>query len=151
MPKIDFASIAPRKGSPYPAEFNAPSNGRIKYALGPAGALNDFGVNLVHLPAGVTSSLRHWHQAEDEFIYVVAGELILRADAGEQVLRVGDCAAFPKNTGDGHHLVNRSGETAIYLEVGSRSAEELITYSDVDMVLDRARGGGYRHKDGTPY
>ena len=150
MPKIDIAAVPQRKGTGYPAPFNAHSTGRIRQRLGDAGGLTDFGVNLMRLPAGEWSSQRHWHSHEDELVYVLEGELVLVEDDGETVLRAGDCAAFAKNSGNGHHLINRSGATAVYLEVGSRQPEDLTTCSDVDMMSANA-DGRFVHKDGTPY
>lgn len=150
MPKIDPSTISPRQGSGYPAPFADAVRARSKLALGLAGGLSDFGVNLTHLPPGVWSSQRHWHRDEDEFVYVVSGELSLLTDAGEQVLRAGECAAFPKNVPDGHHLINRGVETAVYLEVGSRRADDVCTYPDIDLRFYGA-SDRYTHKDGTPY
>lgn len=149
MPKIDVTSVFERKGSSYPAPFNEMAKDRVKQGLGDAGGLGDFGVNLTRLPPGAWSSQRHWHLAEDEFVYVLSGELVLVTEKGEETLRAGDCAAFPKNRPDGHHLINRSELTAVYLEVGTRSTGDICTYPDIDMHLDRARG--FTHKDGTPY
>ena len=109
MPKIDVAAVPKRQGSGYPPPFDAPLADRVRQRLGDAGGLNDFGVNLMRLPPGNWSSQRHWHSHEDEFVYVLEGELTLIEDGGETVLRAGDCAAFPKGTGNGHHLINRSG------------------------------------------
>src|SRR5579862_4363075 len=150
MPKIDIAAVPGRKGTGYPPEFNALSADRIRQRLGNAGGLTDFGVNLTRLPPGNWSSQRHWHSHEDEFVYVLAGELTLIEDGGETVLRAGDCAAFPKGSGNGHHLINRSAATAVFLEVGSRQPQDLTTYSDVDMMSSNA-DGRFVHKDGTPY
>ncbi|HEV8330316.1 MAG TPA: cupin domain-containing protein [Steroidobacteraceae bacterium] len=80
---------------------------------------------------------------------VLEGELTLIEDGGETVLRAGDCAAFPKGTGNGHHLINRSSAMAVFLDVGSRHPLDLATYSDIDMRV--ATDGPYVHKDGTPY
>lgn len=151
MAKIDLASVPQRIGSGYPAPFAAAAGKRIKQALGDAGGLADFGVNLTQLPHGAWSSQRHWHTREDEFVYVLSGELVLITDAGEQLLRAGDCAAFAKNHPDGHHLLNRSGEMAVYLEVGSRHADDACHYPDVDLHLPTDDGSGFVHKDGTPY
>ncbi|MEY2115554.1 MULTISPECIES: cupin domain-containing protein [Rhodanobacter] len=150
MPRIDTATVPERKGSGYPPPYAAFAGERRKQALGDAGGLTDFGVNLTHLPAGAWSSQRHWHSHEDEFVYVLSGELVLLSDAGEQVLRAGDCAAFPRNVADGHHLINRSGEMAVYLEIGSRSNEDACSYPDIDLHLERG-ADRYSHKDGTPY
>src|ERR1041385_5278748 len=150
MPKIDIAGVPERQGVGYPPPFNAPCAERIRQRLGDAGGLKDFGVNLMRLPPGNWSSQRHWHSHEDEFVYVLSGELILVEDGGETLLRAGDCAAFPKGSGDGHHLINRSPAIAVYLEVGSRHPDDLTTCSDIDMK-SAAADGRFTHKDGSPY
>jgi len=150
MPKIDVAAVQGRKGSGYPAPFDAPCATRTRKRLGDAGGLRDFGVNLMTLPPGGWSSQRHWHSHEDEFVYLLEGELVLVEDGGETRLRAGDCAAFPKGSGNGHHLVNRSSATAHYLEVGSRQPLDLTICSDIDMMSSNA-DGRFVHKDGTPY
>lgn len=150
MPKIDIAALPARTGSGYPPPLDAPCATRTRKRLGDAGGLRDFGVNLMTLPPGGWSSQRHWHSHEDEFAYVLEGELILVEDGGESVLRAGDCAAFPKNTGNGHHLINRSSTMAVYLEVGSRSPQDLTMCSDVDM-MSSSIDGRFVHRDGTPY
>ena len=149
MPKIDVPSVPENFGTYYPTEFNKPCADRVRQHLGDAGGLTDFGVNLMRLPPGNWSSQRHWHSHEDEFVYILEGELTLVEDDGETVLHAGDCAAFPKGTGNGHHMINRSDAVAFYLEVGSRQPEDLTTCSDVDMMCSNA--GPFVHKDGTPY
>jgi uncharacterized cupin superfamily protein len=148
MSKIDIAAISPRKGSGYPAPFHETAKDRIKQALGDAGGLSDFGINLVTLPPGSWSSQRHWHLLEDEFVYVLSGELTLLTDAGETRVAAGECAAFPKNTPDGHHFINKTGKDAVYLEIGTRSGKETVCYPDIDLHLVES---GWRHKDGTSY
>lgn len=150
MPKIDVTAIPARMGSGYPPPFDAPCSKRIRRRLGEAGGLRDFGVNLMTLPPGGWSSQRHWHSHEDEFVYLLEGEVTLIEDAGETLLRAGDCAAFPKGTGNGHHLANRSSATAVYLEVGSRNPHDLTTCSDIDMMSSNA-DGRFVHKDNRPY
>ena len=150
MPRIDVANVPERKGSGYPAEFAAACAERVRQRLGDAGGLTDFGVNLMRLPPGNWSSQRHWHSHEDEFVYVLAGEVVLVEDGGETLLRAGDCAAFAKNSGNGHHMINRSQATAIYLEIGSRAPDDVITCSDIDM-MSPSSDGRFLHKDGTPY
>lgn len=150
MPKIDLAAVPVAKGSGYPPAFAGPCAERMRQRLGKAGGLGDFGVNLMRLPPGGWSSQRHWHSHEDELVYVLEGELVLVEDDGETPLRAGDCAAFPKNSGNGHHLINRSAATATYLEVGSRSPVDVITCSDIDM-MSPSTDGRFLHKDGTPY
>lgn len=150
MSKIDITAVPERKGTGYPSEFNAPCSDRVRQRLGNAGGLTDFGVNLMRLPPGNWSSQHHWHSHEDEFVFVLEGELTLIEDDGETVLRAGDCAAFPKGSGNGHHMINKSDAMAIYLEVGSRQPADVITCSDIDMMSNNA-DGRFVHKDGTPY
>ena len=150
MPKIDMATVPTRKGSGYPSPFDVPCSARTRRRLGDAGGLRDFGVNLMTLPPGGWSSQRHWHSDEDEFVYVLEGELKLVEDDDQTVLRAGECAAFPKGTGNGHHMINESSATAVYLEVGSRNPSDLTTCSDIDMMSANADGRFVR-KDGTPY
>jgi uncharacterized cupin superfamily protein len=149
MPRIDIDATPLRRGSGYPPPFDAPCAQRTRRRLGEAGRLSDFGVNLMTLPPGGWSSQRHWHSHEDEFVYVLEGELTLIEDGGETLLRAGDCAAFAKGTGDGHHMINRSAAPAIYLEVGSRNPHDLTTCSDVDM-MSAAADGRFTRKDGSP-
>ncbi|SAK66349.1 transcriptional regulator [Caballeronia temeraria] len=149
MPKIDIDTLPEIKGSGFPAPFDAPCAERIRQRLGNAAGLSDFGVNLMRLPPSGWSSQRHSHSHEDEFVYVLSGELVLIEDEGETILRAGDCAAFPKGTGNGHHMVNRSNEIAVYLEVGSRVYDDLTTCSDIDMMSANA-DGRFVHKDGSP-
>lgn len=149
---LDPATLPPRTGSRYPAPFHLAAGAREKRLLGDALGLTHFGVNLVHLPPGAWSSQRHWHSHEDEFIYVVEGEVVLVTDAGEQVLRAGMTAGFPAGRPDGHHLINRSDRVAIYLEVGDRKEEDEVIYSDIDMELRNLPSGqAFVRKDGTPY
>lgn len=150
MSRIDIDSVPKRRGSGYPPPFDAPCADRVRQRLGSAGGLTDLGVNLMHLPPGNWSSQRHWHSHEDEFVFVIDGELTLVEDGGETVLRTGDCAAFPMDSGNGHHLINRSGAVAVYLEVGARAAADVTICSDIDMMSANA-DGRFTHKDGTPY
>lgn len=150
MPKIDIAAVASRQGSGYPAPFHETARDRSKQALGDAGGLSDFGVNLVTLPPGNWSSQRHWHLLEDEFVYVLSGELTLITDSGETLLKAGECAAFPKNTPDGHHLINRSDKDAVYLEIGTRTGRDICTYPDIDLHVVMG-SGGWQRKDGSFY
>jgi uncharacterized cupin superfamily protein len=150
MPKLDLGSIPLRKGSSYPAPFDREPANRIRQRLGDAGGLTQFGVNLLQLPPGAWSSQRHWHTAEDEFVYVLSGEVVLVTDRGEEVLRAGDVAAFPANTPDGHHLVNRSGAVAMCLEVGSRIDDDAAFYPDIDLLFD-PKVEWFTRRDGTLY
>lgn len=149
--RIDLDQLPVLKGSRYPAPFDLACAARARQRLGDAAGLTDFGVNLLRLAPGVWSSQRHWHSAEDEFVFVVEGEVVLVTDAGEEILRAGDCAGFKAGVADGHHLQNRSQHDAVLLEIGSRKpAEDEGEYSDIDMRFGKGRAG-YAHKDGTPY
>jgi uncharacterized cupin superfamily protein len=150
MPKIDLTAVPSVRGTGYPPPFNSACTERLRQRVGNAGGLTDFGVNLMRLPPGFWSSQRHWHSHEDEFVYLLAGELILVEDGGETVLRAGDCAAFPMGSGNGHHMINRSTAMAVYIEIGSRHPEDVTTCSDIDMMSSNADGRFVR-KDGTSY
>ena len=154
MPKIDISTAPQGSGTRYPAPFDAPCKGRSWRRLGDAAGLTQFGVNLVRLPPGVWSSQRHWHTQEDEFVYLVEGELILVTDEGEQTMRPGDCAGFKAADPNGHCFQNRTSEDVTILVVGSRIDTDEGRYPDIDMVAlpGRYQGrGGFRHKDGTPF
>jgi uncharacterized cupin superfamily protein len=151
MPKLELERIARRTGTNYPPQFAEHMVGRIRQALGDAAGLTQFGVNLLQLPPGGWSAQRHWHSAEDEFVYIVSGEVVLVTDAGEQPMRAGDCAGFPAGLANGHHLVNRSDSIAVCLEIGSRNPEhDAVDYPDIDMRFD-PRQDCYVHRDGNPY
>ena len=149
--RIDITKIPVKTGSGYPTPFDLPCAARARQRLGDAAGLTDFGVNRLRLPPGAWSSQRHWHSAEDEFVFILEGEVVLVTDAGEELLRPGDCAGFKAGVKDGHHLQNRSGRDAILLEVGSRRvAEDEGEYPDIDMRFLK-NDEGYVHRDGTPY
>ena len=152
MPKkIDLHSLPEHAGSGYPAPFDAVCARRLRKKLGDAAGLNDFGVNLLRLPPGQWTAQRHWHTAEDEFVYVLEGEGVLVTDEGEQALKAGDCAGFPAGAPNGHHIQNRSDRELVVLEVGSRRpAEDGCDYPDIDMVAP-AGAEGYVRRDGTAY
>ncbi len=151
MPKIDIAAAPTRFGTAYPPPHDAPCLDRKRWKLGDAAGLTQFGVNLIRLAPGVWTSQRHWHFAEDEFVYVLAGEVVLITDDGEEILRAGDCAGFKAGVPNGHHIQNRSDAEAVLLEVGSRQPEgDGCDYPDLDMILNPG-DPTYRHRDGTPY
>lgn len=149
MKKIDIAAAPVRRGSNYPPSYDAPCADRLRRRLGDAGGLTAFGVNHMTLAPGVWSSQRHWHSHEDEFVWVISGEVVLVTDAGEEILRAGDCAAFRAGEPNGHHLINRSGRDAVLLEVGNRDPADRTVYADIDMVAEPLEEG-YRRRDGTP-
>ena len=149
--RIDITKLPIITGSGYPTPFDMPCATRARQRLGDAAGLTDFGVNLLRLPPGAWSSQRHWHSAEDEFVFIVEGEVVLVTDTGEELLRSGDCAGFKAGVKDGHHLQNRSDRDAILLEVGSRRvAEDEGEYPDIDMRFLK-NDAGYAHRDGTLY
>lgn len=153
LPALEPATVPARTTSIYPTdEQRLRVVGRSKQALGDALGLQNFGVNLVTLEPGAISAFRHWHTRQDEFVYVLEGELILVTEAGEQCLVAGTCAGFPAGRADGHQLVNRSGRVAVYLEVGDRLPGDRAYYSEEDLEARASRGSyEFRHKDGTPY
>ena len=150
MPKIDIPLVVPRKGSSYPAPFAQFVAERSKRALGDAAGLRDFGVNLVTLPPGAWSSQRHWHSAEDEFVYVLSGEVTLVTDAGATVMLAGECAGFAREVRDGHHFINNSNTDVVYIEVGTRADNDVCHYPDIDLHSDY-KDDWFSRKDGTPY
>lgn len=152
MPVIDQSKCPVKTGSIYPEPYASMMQGRSSLRLGDAGGLTQFGANLVMLEPGAMSSLRHWHLNEDEFVWVVEGECTLVQDAGETVMRPGDCAAFPAGSTDGHHFINRSDRPARFLVVGSKAKHEVATYSDVDLMVEMEGGKArFTHKDGTEF
>jgi uncharacterized cupin superfamily protein len=152
VPKIDIEAIAWRKGSSYPVPFGELVAGRMRRRLGDAGGLTQFGVNLTRLAPGSASSQRHWHENEDELVFILEGEACLIEDGGETLLRAGDAAAFKAGVADGHQLINRSDQDVVLLEIGTRAAREQGHYSDIDMkvVVDET-GTRFVHRDGSPY
>ena len=152
MPKIDRSKIPYDNNRSYPKEFANVIAGREKQRLGDAVGLTQFGVNVARIKAHSKSALRHWHESEDEFIYMLEGELVLHEDSGETVLKPGDAAGWKANGGIGHCLINRSDNDAVYIEVGTRTVNDTVVYSDIDMRLERDKTGGrYLHKNGEPY
>jgi uncharacterized cupin superfamily protein len=152
MPKLELTSVPVKTGSIYPAPYAAMMTGRSSLRLGDAGRLTQFGANLVTLEPEAISSLRHSHAFEDEFVMMIAGELVLIEDEGETLMRPGDCAAFPSGTGNGHHFVNRSGTVASFLVVGTKAKHEVATYADVDLVVTINEGkAAFTYKDGSAY
>lgn len=154
MPKIEPSLVPHGVGSSYPPPHDEACKGRHTARLSRASTITQFGVNLVTLEPGAWSSQRHWHEKEDEFVYILSGELVLVEDDGETLLRSGDAAAWKAGVRNGHHLQNRSARPAQFLAVGTRDDFDTGEYSDIDMRFDARRyssGGGYLHKDGTPY
>jgi uncharacterized cupin superfamily protein len=152
MPKIDIDSLKSASETGYPEAFRQIVLGRLRKRLGNAAGLTQFGVNLTTLKPGSASAQRHWHAAEDEFVYMLAGEVVLCEDGDEVVLRPGDAAGFKAGVANGHCLVNRGGSDAVYLEVGTRAVRERVEYPDIDLLaVGDETGDRYLHKSGEPY
>src|SRR3954468_24716171 len=141
LPALDPADVSERRGTTYPEAFRSRVADRVKRRLGDACGLTKFGVNLVTLQPGAESALRHWHTLEDEFVYVLSGEVVLITDAGEQTLGAGMCAGYPAGSRDAHHMINRSNAPAQYLEVGNRIDGDNAFYPDDDLMWIETEGG----------
>lgn len=152
MPKIDFSQIPVRSGSTYPGSLADLMQGRTSQAVGRHAGLTQFGANLVRLEPGALSSLRHWHENQDEFAIVTEGEITLIDDHGEDVMHPGDCVAWPAGDPNGHHLVNKSDSPAAFLVIGTHTEVEFAHYSDIDMMVRiDSTGAHFTHQDGTPH
>ncbi len=150
--RIDISELPAVVGTLYPTPFDLPCRRRTRKKLGDAAGLGQFGVNLLRLPPGAWSSQRHWHTHEDEFVYVLAGEVMLVTDDGEEVLQSGDAAGFKAGESNGHCLANRSESDVLVLEIGSRVPDDVTYYPDIDMVAPAdGKPAIYTHRDGTPY
>ena len=151
MPKIDIQNLPVRTGSGYPDPYGQQFDDRAQVRLGDPAGLTQFGVNLVRLEPGAMSSLRHWHEKQDEFLVVTEGTCTLVDDTGETALTPGECAAFPAGDANGHHIVNRSDETTAFVVVGTRTETEVGYYSDIDMMVTvDASGMNFTRKNGDP-
>jgi uncharacterized cupin superfamily protein len=152
LPALDPAAVEQRRGIGYPEPFRSRMGDRVKRRLGDACGLTRFGVNLVTLGPGGQSALRHWHTLEDEFVYVLSGEVVLVTNDGEQVLSAGMCAGYPAGSKDAHHFLNRGPVPAEYLEIGNRIEGDNAFYPDDDLMWCENENGAYpAHKDGRPY
>jgi len=152
LPAFDPATLPEHRGSGYPEPFRSRMGDRVKRRLGEACGLTRFGINLVTLGPGGQSALRHWHTLEDEFVYVLSGEIVLITDGGEQVLGPGMCAGYPAGSRDAHHFVNRHRDPAVYLEIGNRTPGDVAFYPDDDLMWGEDEKGEFAaHKDGRRY
>jgi uncharacterized cupin superfamily protein len=152
MPKIDIDKIVLDTATRYPPPHNKAVEGRSRKRLGNAVGLTQFGVNRCTLKPGAASSQRHWHENEDEFVYMLEGEVVLCEDGGETVLKAGNSAGWKAGVANGHCLVNRSSRDAVFLEVGTRAATERAHYSEIDMMVVRdEKGARYTKKNGEPF
>jgi uncharacterized cupin superfamily protein len=153
LPALDPTGLSPRTGAGYPEPFLSRVLPREKRALGDAVGLTQIGVNLTTLGPGKESSIRHYHTREDEFVFVLEGEVVLRTDEGEQILKSGMCAGFRAGVKNGHHLVNRSDRPARYLEISNRDPADTADYPDDDLLCIRQADGTVRftRKDGSSF
>ncbi|HXY98088.1 MAG TPA: cupin domain-containing protein [Steroidobacteraceae bacterium] len=149
-PAVAALSVTALNRSGYPEPYRSRVLPREKRRLGDVFGLTRIGINHTTLPPGKESALRHWHTHEDEFVYVLEGELVLRTEGGEQRLAAGTCAGFPAGIADGHQLINRGDRPAVYLEISNRDPEDGAHYSDPDVDLAYLRGT-FTRRDGTPY
>ncbi len=150
MPKVDLDSIEQTDRTGYPPPYDKDVAGRWYRRLGQAGGLSDIGVSHVLLEPGAASSQRHWHEGIDEFVVMLEGEAVLVEEGNETVLKAGDCAVFPKDVANGHHLVNRGDKACAFLAIDGRHGEGDCHYPDADLHYDQGNDR-YTHKDGTPY
>ena len=141
MPKIDIAKAAVRLKSAYPGALSKITDGREKTVLGDVAGLTQFGVNLTRLRPGAASAHRHWHETEDEFVYILEGEAVLIENGGETILRPGDAAGFKANDPNAHCLVNRSQRDVLFVEIGTRAATDRYHYPDVDLAGEKTASG----------
>jgi len=149
---VDPKNVPESTGSNYPQQFKYAVAGRVKKRLGDSARLQNFGVNLVRLAPGSCSTLRHWHTCQDEFIYVLEGEVTLITNSGEQVLKSGMAAGFPAGDADGHYLVNRSNADVVYLEIGDRTSGDSVNYPDDNLIAKSGDNGWiFTRKDGEIY
>ncbi|WP_026379858.1 cupin domain-containing protein [Afifella pfennigii] len=152
MPKVEVAALREVNATGYPPPYDRLVAGRFRKRLGDAGGLTQFGVNLCRLEPGAASAQRHFHAREDELVYVLEGEVALVEEDGETLLQAGDAATFKAGVADGHHLVNRSDRQTLFLEIGTRSGGDEVSYPDIDLHLTSEGGASrYTRKDGTPY
>jgi uncharacterized cupin superfamily protein len=152
MPKIDIDALPIDLATGYPPPHNKAVEGRSRRRLARGAGLSQFGVNICTLKPGAASSQRHWHENEDELIFVLSGEVVLREDEGEIVLKPGEAAAWKAGVANGHCIVNRSDRDAVFIEVGTRAKIERAHYSEIDMKVERDdKGFRYTKRNGDPF
>ena len=149
---VKLADVARKTSSGYPQPYNEAVKGRARAVLGNFFGLDQFGVNVVTLAPGSWSSQRHWHEGEDEFVYVLDGQIVLVDDAGEHIMTSGMCAGFKAGNSNGHHLKNLSSLPASYLEIGARLQNDKAHFSDIDMVAIKEDGAfRFVKRDGSEF
>ena len=152
FPALDPSTLEEKGGTTYPEPFRAIVAGRLRRRLAQVCGLTKLGVNLTTLEPGARSALRHWHTLEEEFVYVLEGEVVLATNEGEQTLRAGQCAGYPAGSRDGHHFINRSAKPARYLEIGTNVDGDQAFYPDDDLMwIETENGMVAAHKDGRRY
>jgi len=149
MPKLALDQIPQTNATGYPPQYAAHVKERWYRRLAPASGITDFGASHVVLKPGAWSSQRQWHEGEDEMVVMIAGEAVLVDDAGRTPMRPGDIAAFPKNDGNGHVLVNESDADCVFVAIGRPAATD-CHYPDIDMHLF-AGAGRQKRKDGSDF
>jgi len=150
---VAAAEVPPRtRATNYPPPFVARMAGREKRTLGDLFGVRNFGVNLTRLAPGASSSLRHAHSAQDEFVYILEGHPTLHTDEGLTAMSPGMCAGFRAGTGNAHRLLNTTAAPVLYLEIGDRTAGDECSYPDDDVKAMMIAGTWeFLHKDGTRY
>jgi uncharacterized cupin superfamily protein len=148
-PALDPASVDALNRSMYPEPYRARVLPRERRRLGDALGLTRIGINRSTLMPGKESSMRHYHTREDEFVYILEGEVVLRTEAGEQLLTAGMCAGFPAGSTDGHQLINRSPHPVLLLEISNRDKSDSVYYTDPDVDL-KVENGAMTRRDGSP-
>ena len=152
MPKVDIANVKVEVFTGYPEPYRAVVAGRLRQRLGNVVGLDQFGVTLTRLKPGAQSSQRHWHAAEDEFVFILEGTVVLCENEGETVLKAGDAAGWKAGVANGHCLINRTSRDAVFIEIGTRAKHEQANYPDIDLVAVKdEQGFHYLHKSGEPY
>lgn len=152
MPKIDVARVKTESSTNYPPLYSKAVDGRSRQRLGNIVGLDQFGVNLTRLKPGAWSAQRHWHDNEDEFVWVLEGEVVLVEDEGETLLKPGDAAGFKAGAANGHCLINRGAGDAVYLEIGTRAKNGRAEYPDIDLKVEwKDRVARFTHKSGEAY
>ena len=152
MPKIDLESVPVQVRLVYPEPFFSETAGYQQQRVGDAAGLTRMGINRVVLPPQSKTALRHWHEVDDEFVIVISGEVVLREEEGETILRAGDCAGFKAGVANGHAIESRRDEAAVLFEIGTRDEIETVHYPDADLRYEkRGKIRRFLHRDGTPY
>lgn len=105
--------------------------------LSDAGGLTQFGAFVETLPPGSFSSHKHWHESEDEFVYVLSGQVMLNEGDTMTEMHPGDAACFKAGVEVGHRLENQSDAPVTYLIVGTRMPDDVVHYTDKDMLLTK--------------